>query len=321
MKKITWLLLIVFMLGIKTQMYGHGSAGHIGMYDKLLDYYLTNYGTNDPYYLIIRDYPEFVKFGSILPDMSFVNSGKPALQNLYDNVLQETGQPLTYQIVLGDVPDPYDPAIGTNSFGIDTHDYRYAFAFAQYLLDQANLADPPGVDPGGTGFDAVSRAQKLALAIGYYLHLCQDIEAHNYWIPKLTAESGLAELSIFETKDIGQYYEIVPGGQTHSATEVLHDYRLGLTKCQDVATTLHTDFWYCAGSTGIPVQILDGVIITGQFEPPAGPVFYPASSNGQPELYEGLNPALHFFYKVLQDWHQNNPLGLNYEHTSGPLIS
>ncbi|UCF62677.1 MAG: T9SS type A sorting domain-containing protein [bacterium] len=320
MKKLSWLYAFIQILYLISVLRGHGSAVHMGQYEKVLQYYLNHYGSQNSYYQIMLHYPEYVKFGANLPDMNVVNSGKPTLQNLYDRIYQETGHPLTYQINLDEVPDPEDPDIGTHSFGIDTHDPRYAFHFAQYLLEQANLVDPPGIDPGGTGIDAVSRAQKLALAIGYYLHLCQDISAHNFWIPLKTTQSGLAELSLAEPKNTATQIEVVPGAQTHNAIETLHDYRYGQAGCQEVADVIYSNFWYCAGSSGIPVQILNGVTITGQFEPPVGPIPYPASVTGQPELYVGLNPALHFFYQVLQDWHQNNPQGLP-EHTSGPLIS
>ena len=121
-----------------------------------------------------------------------------------------------------DVPDPDGPN-GSYSFGINTHNANYAFAFAQYLLDQANLADPPGVDPGpggnnsGTGYDSISRGMKLALACGYYAHLVEDIIGHNFWVPKLTSESAIHELNLIISDETGLDY--IPGIQSHYLIE------------------------------------------------------------------------------------------------------
>ena len=112
------MIFAIITLGYSTNL-AQGLAVHISEYQKIKQYYLDNYGTENKYYQVMEAYPEYVKYGMMLPDMVYVNAGRDALVNLYKNA-----GGLTYELGLDEVPDPNDPNIGTISFGIDTHDYR-----------------------------------------------------------------------------------------------------------------------------------------------------------------------------------------------------
>ena len=273
---------------------------------------MDTYGDQNPDYRAINLYPEYFKYGSILPDMQYISSVRNTYEELYEEINDIFGLTLTYYIDMSNIPDP--EIHGSYSFGINTHDYRYAFKFAHYLLDQANadpsdgtalvpydgdLWDPPGVDPGCVGQNnCVPRGQKLALALGYYSHLVQDLVNHNFLVPKATAESGLAELNLITNESAGLGH--IPGIQSHFVIETMHDYRLGYEANAAVADLVHDDFW----------------ISTDQFEPSVPLVIYPGTTG-----YTGLNPSLDFFWEVLNKWYTENPAGLPDEFRVQQLIS
>ncbi len=299
MKRLVNLLILLCMMS--TIIYGSGLVGHTSQYDEVLNYFLVNHPDPDPYYVyyeVMYAYPEYVKFGMTMPDLQYAN----ALKSSVIDIMVDLEIYDTYRIWdIHEVPDPDNPDIGTLSFGMDTHHYKYAFQFAEYLLNQADLDYPPGPNPGTSGH---ARGMKLALAIGYYLHLCQDIIAHNFWVPKLTATSNLGELSMLEPKDAGTELDLIPGIQSHYAIESMHDYRIGNTAAQNLKNLMTTEFWSTSSQ----------IFRVGFYGWVNGVYF-------EPDIYYGRNPALQFFYEVLVDWLTNNPNNLPADYKTGPIIS
>ncbi|MDA3838141.1 MAG: T9SS type A sorting domain-containing protein [Candidatus Delongbacteria bacterium] len=306
---------IMLLSLIISNLFAHGFAVHVSQYDKIIEYYDT-IGYSGEYYQLLQAWPQYFKYGSILPDMQYINELKPALLDIYQQVFNQTLNHLTYEINMTDVPDVRGPN-GSCSWGIDTHHPKYALQFAQYLLDQAVLPDPPGVDPGadeaGGYEDDPARAQKLALACGYYNHLVMDIGAHNYVVPMLTTKSGLHELSIFKSKDPTNALEQIPGIQSHMVTEAMHDYSMGKSANDAVADLVYKETY-----DGNQVWVTCG---SGSMEPVIWPINY-GGDNTDDWAYEGGNPALDFFYEVLKDWYNNNPYNLpdDYKISGGYLI-
>ena len=303
MKKLLAKFIILALFSIAVQ--GHGLAVHVAQYDRIIEYYEEN-DPDNTYLTIMQTYPEYFKYGSILPDMQYVSTQKKALEDLYQG-LADYYPPLVlrYDLSLTDVPESGPGSTnGSYSFGINTHDFRYAFQFAQYLLDQANLLDPPGLDYGYENTaSCITRGQKIALASGYFAHLSQDVIAHNYWVPQLTAQSGLAELNmIIDDDGLGH----IPGIQSHYAVEANHDYQLGMSACQNVADVVSNL------DEGVWVRI-------GQLEPSVPLVVY---ADGDALSVIGTpNPALVFFHEVLQQWIDTNPYNLPDDYRTGDLIS
>lgn len=293
--------IIILLIGIQIGLFGHANTVHNSLINDVLDYLESTYGTGNTYYQVISTYPNFFKYGSTLPDMQYVNASKPTLESIYSDVNDAFSCSITYEIIMDEVPDP-DGVNASYSFGINTHNKEYAFAFAQYLLDQANLMDPPGNDPGPNGNNSVtgltsqSRAMKLALACGYYAHLVEDIVGHNYWVPKLTAESGIHELNLLNNDAAG--LSETPGIQSHYFIETCHDYSMGESASIDFKNTIY-----------------DMYVISGQVEPSYA---WMLVNNYD---WAGLNPALDFFHDVLADWYNNNPENLPSDYRYGNLIS
>ncbi|MFA7057344.1 MAG: hypothetical protein WC155_07275 [Candidatus Cloacimonadales bacterium] len=114
------LLSAIFLIMSTSSLFGHGSSVHTSLYNRVLNFYLENYGETDTYYMVLNTYPEYFKYGSTLPDMQYVNAVKQSMQEMYNDVNDVFTCDITYQINMSDVPDPDGPN-GSYSFGINTH--------------------------------------------------------------------------------------------------------------------------------------------------------------------------------------------------------
>lgn len=319
MKKII-LILFLWLLFQTNIMFSHGFGGHSAHLQKLVELNLSqsnieliNHPKYSPYFL----------YGSMFPDIQYTSNYKDVLEILYSkirnvkiyevseiNVNQPAFDGLTYELPLSNIPD--DDYV----FGIDTHDDKYAMRFAEYLLNQANLPDPPGPDPGSDGSDSSdSRNMKLAFALGYYAHLCEDIAAHNFLVPKVAATLDLGDIELVKASST---FPEDPNSQTEGIVEGIIDHLYGNNTA--VKNTVFWDVWVTYYQLEPSITQMD--FTTGTPHTLYGPnwEFYMPENN-----YPETNPVLLFFHETLTDWYNNNPDTLattgedKYKKTNSPI--
>ena len=302
MKKLV-LFTMLFFSFCNQIIWAHGLAGHVNHLDAVL-------ALNDQYYALVSNpkYQPYFLYGTMFPDMQYSNKYKTSLAKLYTKIRETVyfaGIPangLTYEIGTANVPDSDYP------FGIDTHDEKYGFRFAEYLLNACAPIDPPGPNPGsnGTTISHDARNMKLAFALGYYCHLATDVACHDFLVPKVTAQLNLGDIQV--VRNPSGFRD--PNAQMEGIIETIVDYHYG--NPNQVKTVVMDHVW----------------VHTDQFEPTIAQMDF---TTGYPHLFYngpspawypgGSNPVLLFYRAVLNDWITNNPNGLPLDYRKGSAIS
>lgn len=308
MKKALFFLCLVFLFINSKIIYSHGFGVHAAHLSSIL-------ALNDQYKTLIENprYQPYFIYGSIFPDIQYAVNYKNVLQNLYQKIRAVTLRDatngwipdnayafdgLTYEINTDQIPDSYP-------FGIDTHNDKYALAFAEYLLEQCAPIDPPGPNPGSNGstIEHDARNMKLAFALGYYAHLSEDIACHDFMIPRITASLNLGDLELIKSTQ-SQAFSEDPNGQLEGIIEGIMDYYYGNNAL--IADQIYNEIW--VGRSQLEPTITQMDFTKGYahlfFNGPT-PTYYDAQG-GWPEM----NPVLLFFHSVLNTWYNTNPFNL-----------
>ncbi len=296
MRKAVIAFIVTFIILSSELIYSHGFGTHAAHYSSII-------ALNDQYKTLIENpkYKPYFIYGSIFPDIQYATNYKSALSELYQKIEDITGvEGLTYEIPVDQIPDvstiPYP-------FGIDTHNDRYGMAFAEYLLQQCDPIDPPGPNPGSNGTNPAhdARNMKLAFALGYYAHLTEDVAAHDFLVPKLTAALNLGDIELIKKSET---FADDPNAQTEGILEGIIDHYYGDNNL--IADIIYNHVWVNRSqyeptitemdiTTGYPHLLYNGPTTT-----------YYDAQGGWPEM----NPVLLFFNDVLNDWYYNNPFSL-----------
>ncbi|MGH1366323.1 MAG: T9SS type A sorting domain-containing protein [Calditrichia bacterium] len=277
------LIFVLMTLFTTTHLNAYGFASHMAHKDEILAIYPPGTPIGD----LITTHEAYFLYGSIFPDAQFANRLKSSLTDIYDEVEGTFGvKRVTYKILVDNVPD------GDFPFGFDTHHPLYGLDFAEFMLQQANLPNPPGPNPpeGSNWITNPARGEKLAFALGYYAHLSEDIVAHEFFVPEILAGSNIGALSILKVEENDPNNLIEIPGESETAIEINTDYRLGSTASDLVEDVVFNDFW----------------VKVGQLEPPVPLIIY---INGIAiEFYKGgTNPTLKFFQECVQQWNTMHP--------------
>ncbi|OGU51918.1 MAG: hypothetical protein A2080_01875 [Ignavibacteria bacterium GWC2_36_12] len=296
MKKQFLHFVIIFIITSSKLIFSHGFGTHAAHYSSIL-------ALNDQYRTLIEDprYKPYFIYGSIFPDIQYAANYKSTLLDLYQKIEDINGvEGLTYEISVDQIPDissvPYP-------FGIDTHNDKYGMAFAEYLLQQCAPINPPGPNPGSNGTNPAhdARNMKLAFALGYYAHLAEDVAAHDFLVPKLTAALNLGDFELIKNS---QSFSEDPNAQTEGIIEGIIDHYYGDNNL--IADIIYNHVWVNRSQYEPTIAQMD--FTTGYahllYNGPT-PTYYDAQG-GWPEM----NPVLLFFNAVLNDWYYNNPFGL-----------
>ncbi len=289
----TWKLLIfIVFLSIPLLINCHTNSVHTSLYSRLVAHYQQN-DPDSPYLRAITQHPDYFKYGSTLPDMQYVNIFKSTIQDLGEQIYEGSDHDLslTYNPSVLGIPDPAG-SNRTNSFGIDTHDPEGAFLFAQEFLNHAMRDGGNGSKYKKDVYTTETGSMELALALGYYAHLVEDIVGHNFWVPRLTALENLNELNVINSINDQANLDI-PGVQSHYFIEISQDYRNGEEAAHDFRNTI----W-------------NFHIKSDQSEPESKEFLVNGSK------WDKLNPALQAFYNCLTKFYTEHP-----ELRKGNLIS
>jgi len=308
------IFIIIFLCFFKQIARAHGFGLHLKLYDKIIEKNLPQ-----SYIPLISDprYRPYFLYGCMFPDIQYANKFKPVLQNIYSkirsikllqiselNININAFDGLTYEIGLSDIPD-YQYV-----FGFDTHHEKYGIQFAEYMLTTCGFSDIPGPDPGGDE----AKCRKLAFALGYYAHLAADIVAHNFVVPKLTAQLNLGDIEIIKNP---QTFASDPNSQMEGIIETINDYYYGLNEA--VVNTVYWDVWVALDQFEPTIAQMD--FTTGYAHLLWGTTWLDYSNIGN----SGLNPVLQFFFENVQNWYYQNPYNLpttgeeSYRTTNPPL--
>jgi hypothetical protein len=318
MRKYIYVIIAVIIYSF-TKANAHGFGAHAAHLSKII-------ALNDQYKTLLEDprYQPYFVYGSIFPDIQYATNFKPGLQNLYSKIRQiklplisQIGidvaafDGLTYEIQLDQIPDQ---SVAKYPFGIDTHDDKYGMAFAEYLLNQCDPIDPPGPNPGSNGTTNAhdARNMKLAFALGYYAHLAEDVAAHNFLVPKLTAALNLGDIELAKTS---QSFAEDPNSQTEGIIEGIIDHYYGANS--QIADVVFNQVWVARSQFEPTITQMD--FNTGYahllYNGPT-PTYYDAQGG-----WGDMNPVLLFFDAVLNDWYTNNPNNLppTYKQSNSPM--
>lgn len=303
MKKAVFLFCLIILSFSSKLTIAHGFGAHAAHLQKIIELNLPG-----SYLDIITDsrYKPYFIYGSMFPDLQYTANYKSTLQDLYQKVEDIDGVlGLTYEIPLDAIPStdsaPYP-------FGINTHHDKYAMAFAEYLFIQSGLPDPPGPDPGYES-QTDSKNRKIAFALGYYAHLAEDVAAHNFLIPKLTATLNLGDIELIKNS---QNFEEDPNAQQEGIIEGIIDHYYGDNNL--VEQTIYWDVWVHYNQKEPTLAQMNPINWTYDDE-----MYDPVRHNNM------INPVLVFFHEVLNDWYNNNPFELpasgfdSYKETYAPI--
>ncbi len=308
MKKAVFVFLLTFLTINSKVTYPHGFGTHAAHYASII-------ALNDQYRALIENtrYKPYFIYGSIFPDIQYAANYKTSLLDLYQKIEDLWGvEGASYIISVDQIPNA---DVIQYPFGINTHNDKYGLAFAEYLLQQCAPINPPGPNPGsnGTTIEHDARNMKLAFALGYYAHLTEDVAAHDFLVPKLTAALNLGDIELIKNSET---FVQDPNSQTEGIIEGILDYYYGDNNL--IADIIYNHVWVTRSQYEPTIAEMD--FTTGYahlwYDGPT-PTYYDALG-GWPEM----NPVLLFFHEVLNNWYNNNPFSLptgEYREDNSPI--